>query len=321
MKRERFLLFDIRFAEEAVFRVLQGRLEAEEYHAERERVYEIRQPEEREQAFRELNQKWFLRLGLAQEIEQALAEQPSLCARVKGCTVFKAPATKDEGAELFVNSAERLRDIERYTVRLSLRPESLLNRPALLTLLRHELFHIFDMLNPSFGYEPRLPAAGGGPTHDSLLRDRYRVLWDMTIDGRMVRKGWLSDTARSHHCELFSRTFPMLGAETEKTFSHFFDQEFPTHAELVAFARSPQIVTSSRQPGSRCPLCGFPTHAFDQSPELLPPEVIAGIRADYPKWQPADGLCVQCADLYRAQRLSAAAAMTLPGMRSRPVQG
>jgi hypothetical protein len=57
-------------------------------------------------------------------------------------------------------------------------------------------------------------------------------------------------------------------------------------------------------PGSRCPLCGFPTHAFEAHADRLPPEVVDRIRISFPTWTPSCGLCQQCADLYSSGCLS-----------------
>jgi len=97
-------------------------------------------------------------------------------------------------------------------------------------------------------------------------------------------------------------------------FSRFFDGERPTHPELASFAFDPRAAISS--PGTHCPLCRFPTHAFEPEPENLGNEVIEAITRDFPQWAPALGLCVQCADLYRANRLAIAAAKELPGWQS-----
>jgi len=209
---------------------------------------------------------------------------------------------------------------ESRTVQILLRPESLLDPAALLPFLRRELYHIADMLDPEFGYEPSLPPAEGGPTHDRLLKERYRVLWDTTIDGRMARRGWASDSARAERLREFCCAFPMFGEENHQIFSRFFDQEPHTHAELVAFALDPRAALTDAppraHPGSRCPLCGFPTYAFRSEPEKLPPTVLDQIRIDFPKWDPSQGLCAQCADVYSAMELSVNAARSLPGAAS-----
>jgi len=56
--------------------------------------------------------------------------------------------------------------------------------------------HLADMLDPAFGYERNLSAAADGPSAENIVRDHYRVLWDVTIDGRLARHGVASSGAR-----------------------------------------------------------------------------------------------------------------------------
>lgn len=316
MKAEDLLRYESGLVEEAVFLAVGAHPAARRFDRERNRVYKLRDIEERDRAFQELHGKWFSELGLSDPIDRAVSEQPLLCSSVKGCLVARAPGKREEGAELFVSPEERLGEKERRTVSIFLRPESLLDPSALLAFLRHELMHIGDMLDQAFGYERELPPAEGGPTHDRLLRERYRVLWDATIDGRMVRRGWASEQLRAERFGEFCQTFRMFGEESETLFSRFFDQEPHTHGELVAFVLDPRGVIEipeAPHPGGRCPLCKFPTYTFEPDPERLSPETLDQITHDFPRWRPSQGLCRQCADLYRAHRMSMLAAMLLPG--------
>ena len=96
----------------------------------------------------------------------------------------------------------------------------------------------------------------------------------------------------------FRRSFPTLGERAAAEFERFFTAALLRHAELVAFAVDP-----GGGPGC-CPLCRFPTHQFEPEPDGLPPAVRERIRSDFPEWEPAARLCLQCADLYRARALS-----------------
>jgi hypothetical protein len=310
---ENFLRFDPGFVESAVFFAVHDRPEERIYQRERSRIYGIVDSEQREAAFHDFDARWFTRLSLPLPIEQAFAEAPTILASLGHCLIAGAPEKKLEGAELFVPPDTKL---EKPAACILLRPESLLDAERLLAFLRHELLHLSDMLDPGFAYEPALPAAEGGPTHDRLLKDRYRVLWDATIDGRMVRRGWLAAAARAERLEEFARAFPMLGAATNNLFESFFDGDGHTHGELVAFAtHRPNGFEDRPAPGSRCPLCGFPTYDFEAKAENLPENVIAAIAGDFPSWRPSRGLCAQCADLYRAREMSLRAARELPGLR------
>lgn len=320
MKAETFLRFDPRLVEEAIFLVMREEPESAAFDQARDQLYRTEDPEERDRAFREFHSRWFSRLGLAEPIQRALNEQPALTSLVNCCIVARSVKRQEEGAELFVNQEKETAAKQQRVVRILLMPESFLAAAALLTFLRHELIHIMDMLDAGFGYEPHLPAAEGGPTHEGLVKDRYRVLWDATIDGRLVRRGWLPPATRARHLLSFTRAFPMFGAEVDQVLERFFAGGPHTHAELLAFACAPRGAELNTQPstGGKCFLCGFSTYAFEPDPNLLPAEVLQQITADFPCWHPRLGLCAQCADLYRAHHLSAAAARCLPGSAAAP---
>ena len=108
----------------------------------------------------------------------------------------------------------------------------------------------------------------------------------------------------------------MLQERREKCFQLFFDGDQPSHGTLTAYAVDPREAAGLNDRGTvatHCPLCRFPTQVFEPHPAQLGPQVVAAIVHDFPNWSPTDGLCTQCADLYRASRLSAAAAKALPG--------
>jgi hypothetical protein len=317
MRQTILLRYDPRLIEEAVFLALRNHPDGRQYQKERERLYEIADAREQDRIFGELNQEWLVRLGLNQTIEQSLAEQPGISSRASSCFVGRVVQVKEEGAELFVDPDKQLDAISCRVVSILLRPESMLQREALLILLRHELFHIADMLDPAFAYEPALPKAEGGPTYDTLITNRYRALWDVTINGRMMRRGWLATTAREQHLSDFRNAFPMLEENYEEFFKRFFDAEQPKHAELVAFAFDPRAASGAAihesAAGNHCPLCRFPTHAYEPEPGSLGAAVLGAITEDFPNWTPSHGLCLHCADLYRGRRMSMDALRLLPG--------
>jgi hypothetical protein len=320
MMQRPMIHFDPRLMEEAVFHAQRDFYVSRELDNARSRIYEIPEADERENRFNELNRSWFARLGLGNAIEQALQEQSLVMARVEACVIAYAAQAKEEGAELFVAADKSVAGHARRTLRVLLRPESLLNANSLLTFLRHELFHIADMLDPAFGYEPILPKTEGGPTYDTLITNRYRVLWDVTINGRMMRRGWLTASAREQQLNEFLHAFPMLAAQTEELFNRFYDTDEPKHAELTRFALDPRAaggnLTQRSAPATHCPLCKFPTHSYEPAPENLGDEILTAIREDFPQWEPSQGLCTQCAELYRGRSLSLAALRLVPGWSS-----
>lgn len=311
------LEYEPALVEGAVLHALRGHREERAFRRDRDRPYEVPDPEAREAAFRDLHAAWFERLGLGRAIVLAFYEQPAIGAATRGCRIATARSREEEGAELFVRPpGPGLVERDRRWVVVRLRPEALGASERLLRFLRHELLHIADMLDPHFGYEPRLRQPVADPVPERLLRDRYRVLWDATIDGRLVRAGLAPPSVRAERLRDFVRAFPMLAARTEEAFTRFFDGAACTHADLVAFAADLGGALGTQaegpHPGERCPLCRFPTHAFEPDPSRLPPEVLDRVRADFPAWDPAQSLCRQCAELYRARAFPVSAAGMLP---------
>jgi hypothetical protein len=207
------------------------------FRRERDRLYERSDLDERERQFRSLHRHWFVRLGLGRAVEQAIAESVRHVHRVREARIVGAIAQREEGADLVDRVVTDTGGQEPLLV-IRLRPETLLDSAAVRALLRHELIHVADMLDPEFGYQRTLPPTGEGPSADTIVRDRYRVVWDVTIDGRLARAG-RGTTARSARWTEFAATFPMLGDHLPDAFEAWFDCAKPTHAALAAFARAP----------------------------------------------------------------------------------
>jgi hypothetical protein len=306
--RECVTEYESRLVEAAVLLALRGHAEEPGFRAERDPLYGILDSEAREAAFRAFHAAWFERLGLDREVARALRERPSIALRADRCLLAHTSSGRDESAELFVAPGNGEGKSCRGTVVLRLRPETLARPAGLREFLRHEFLHIADMLDPRFAYEPWLPPSEAGPAHEPLLKDRYRVLWDAYIDGRLSRLGQAPAGRRAERLGEFKRAFPMLGHVTEEAFDRFFTAVFLRHDDLVAFAVDPESILSrssgGRSPGDSCPLCRFPTYAFEPEAGRLPSAVLEEIRGDFPGWDPARGLCLQCADLYRSRALA-----------------
>lgn len=301
------LEFDTGLIEEAVFQATRSR-ETDAFHAERDSIYSIREPRHRERRFAELHDRWFRRLGLDRPLHAILAEQPHILRNVALCVIATARRSRDEGAELFVRNDDPLAAAPTQTRRLRLlvRPSSLLDTPTLIPFLRRELLHVADMLDPSFGYEPQIPRSQAGSTHDRLLLDRYAALWATTVVGRLVRDRKLPEESRQAAWRRFLAAFPIFdGDRAAAVFRRFFDGDRPAHSELVEFAlspREPEAGINTRPPGARCPLCSMPSYTFEVISE---PEARARIARQFPAWQPEDGACLRCSELYRMETTDA----------------
>ncbi len=299
-----------RLIEEAVLRAIGGHADERLFRKERDRVYGLPDPDEREEAFEKLHQQWFARLRLAAPLEEALACWPILKNETDKCVVTKAQSQKEMGADLFVAQTPSETDRQQRAIVIRLTAELLTDPHTLLAFLRHELMHIVDMLDPNFGYEPELPACAGrpqstaGPTYDRLLRDRYRILWDITIDGRLAQKGWLESNIKNRHWLNFQRTFSGPPSDLETIFSFFFNNRRPAHADLVSFAQRPEswFVNSAAARPSKglCSICHFPAFQFVNPKTDLSQFTCDQIQKEIPGWQPDQPVCRQCADLYES---------------------
>ena len=276
--------------------------DAQAFRRERDGLYDQVDPDKREADFRAFHMRWFARLGLHRVIEDIVAPRADILNRVAGCRVSRALIRRDEGADLLDPSPATARVDVRPTLALRLRPPALLEPATLGTFLAHELMHVTDMLDPAFDYERALPPSDDGPSSDNILRDRYRVLWDVTIDGRLARHGHADARTRETRRQEFAATFAMLGDKGPRLFDDWFDRVEPTHRALVAFAQEPNGVGSANAADSgRCPLCHFPVAALDARPGGLSAAAQAIVCDEYPAWSPDQGLCPQCLDLYEAR--------------------
>ena len=204
--------------------------DAPAFHDERDPLYAIDDAEAREAAFATLHAGWFERLGLDRALVAALAERPEVGAACARCVVGRAGAVAAEAADLLVAPPAR------PTLLVRLTPARLAAPERVLTFLRHELLHVADMLDRDFGYEPRLPPTGAGRLLDDRRAERYRVLWDAYVDGRLLAARRALPAVRTERLREFRWAYPELGDRVERAFERFFEARRCTHAELVAFA-------------------------------------------------------------------------------------
>jgi hypothetical protein len=228
-----YLRVDPRLLEEATFLALRGLPQALAHDRERVRLYKVADPEERDRRFRALYAEWFVRLGLDAPLRRALGEQPAVRRGTAACLVGHAASPRDEGADLHVAPPAGEGPHVRTLV-IRLRAESFAEPERLLFLLRRELQHVADMLDPRFGYEPRIEVAE--PARRRAVFERYALLWKVSVEGRLARRGLAEPGARERLRGEFERRFAGLGGRVAEIFDDLFDDEAPTHARLVKLA-------------------------------------------------------------------------------------
>ena len=303
-----FLSFDPRLVEETVLLAERSLNEDErrKFRAERDRLYSLSDPDERETRFAGFHSEWFVRLELGDETRELLDEIPSFGARpapFSRCAVIRAISAKEEGADLHEERG-RGKAAGKPALVIKVRPTTLLDAGRLRLLLRRDLLHVADMLDPAFEYSVATPEVEGGATREKIIRDRYRVLWDVSVDGRLVSRGMLGGEVEAVRRNEFLASFGALGREAAGKFKLLFHGPRPTHMEMWEMACAPGGA-------GLCPLCRFPTPVLQAAPGLLPAALIAAIKQEFPQWRPEAGLCAHCADLY-ASRPAALVAPTGP---------
>ena len=296
------LRYDEDFIEAAAFLCASGRrqgvpsLQIARFHREREKLYAILDPDERNTAFFNLHLDWFREWGLEKLITDLLKEFPLLPEKLSVLAVRKTRNKNDDGAELYVNETGQRSAI------LALRPESFERDAALRDYVRHEFTHLSDMLDPTFGYAPTLDLPGLNGAQQRLARERYRLLWDITIDGRLTAAGHMPMAGREQHAAAFARGYSFWPEEKQTdTFGSLWQSRAPRHAEFLALIADPRGLREAHRPapGGSCPLCDFPTFTWADA-ETLRPEIALRITTEFPGWSPEQGLCGRCLETYQA---------------------
>ena len=95
------------------------------------------------------------------------------------------------------------------------------------------------MLGPSEG-------SANEPSRQNLQRDRYRVLWDIYVEGRLGRERSEVKSEKERLERAFARVFAngTAGAD-EGVFARVFDSTSLTHREFMDWAREPGLLFDS----------------------------------------------------------------------------
>ena len=271
-------------------------LQIARFHREREQLYGILDPDQRNAAFFRLHLGWFREWGLEKPLTDLLKEFPLLSEKLAVLAVRQTRGKNDDGAELYVNDTG-----ERSAI-IAVRADSFALAERLKDYLRHEFTHLSDMLDPAFGYAPTLDLPGLNSAQHRLARERYRLLWDITIDGRLAAAGNAPLQTREHHAGAFARGYSFWPEQRQaETFDSLWCNAVPRHAEFLALIADPRGLRKAHRaaPGAACPLCDFPTFTWADAGTMRP-EIVARVEAEFPAWTPEQGLCGRCLETYLA---------------------
>lgn len=294
------LRYDEELVEAAAFLCAGGRragvpsLQIHRFNREREKPYAILDPDQRNAAFFTLHLEWFREWGLEQVLLKLVDEFPLLRRSLTVLAFRKARGRNEEGAELFVSAETGRNGV------VALCPERFACDEELVPFLRHEFMHVNDMLDAAFDYSPQLHSASHNPAQQRLTRERYRLLWDIAIDGRLTHAQRATLGRHESHRAAFDRVFGFwTEARRDEIFDSLWNGASPRHADLLAIASDPREVKTAHEPlpGALCPLCDFATFQWAPVARLDGP-MLEAIRREFPHWSPAHGVCARCAEVY-----------------------
>ncbi len=281
-----------------------------EYHKSADPIYEKFPLEKREAEFEKLNRRFFRKMSFGDLILKSLAEFPVFKDTLEQVLVKQALTRGEEGADLS-------KDLKSLGLKILTR--RLLAPADLQKLLSHELTHVSDMLDSDFGYVYMEKLNVQFPAEENLIRDRYKVLWDIYIDSRLAREkkpAILDKEGRYREFEVLYGRIPT--PQRSAIFDDLWQMEKQTHHQLLELARDTGKLLNlvagrpgieevpSREnillPGSPCPLCRFPTCNWANELDRLEENIIGQIKQDFPGWRIEDGACERCIEVYEVRQ-------------------
>lgn len=292
---------DPAFVEEAVFLTLKREEKAggeglvKTFHDGKNQIYEVVSGETREESFRKFYKVWFSKLGLGVIFERIVGEFPLLAGSEILVFVKRVFRQKDEGSELYVEDFAK-------TVLIGLQVIRILDKPFLEAILRQELVHVSDMLDPEFQYSPDPIFGGTCETENDLIRDRFAVLWNLYVSSRIQRKGFQSLVSRGRQKLDFDKTFSFWSEKKRnQVFEDLLNRDQWTHPELLRLARHRDQTRISDRGWFRCPLCSFSSYESVDCRVREAAAVVKRIEQDREDWEPERGVCQQCFAIYRSK--------------------
>ncbi|WP_447602121.1 hypothetical protein [Nitrospira sp. Nam80] len=294
-----------------------------EFHELADPIYEKYTLDDREAEFKKLYQYLFGTWGFSDIIRDAFNEFPDLKEKV-GIVLVKGVLKEDqEGVDILRKWGSVEHDLAKEFeekglkgVGIKLIPRRFYD-PALTRYCRHELMHIHDMLDPIFAYDPDTKV-GQNPGEETLILHRYRILWNLSVDSRLIGDGkepMLSKEDRFKEFRSWYRKIPP--PQLKSVFEGLWQTGFFTHSELVEMATDTLRVmdravdveggevpeTTNKvmlMPGFPCPLCRFPTYTWvEDLGNTVETYVLDFIRENHPGWDTEFGACDRCVEVYK----------------------
>lgn len=309
--------FDPNLIEEAIFRELKVKEEkgdytlTNEYHALTDPVYENFPLDERPAQFKKIEWDFFKKLGFFNLIKESFDEFPDLEGKVIGGVITKAKNPFDEGSSLTKGPGE---GTEQKRIIVKLLIDRFQEIAYLKKLIRHELMHVSDMLSESFDYKDE--RLGCNPMEESIITERYSIFWDIFVDSRLIRKEKETISDKEGRYAEFESLYKKIPTEIKAAiFNVLWQDECLTHNKILELAKDVNKVIKISEglpikhvqkmkktllPGAQCPLCQFRTYNWVENLNH-DSYIIDNIKRDFPDWEPDDGVCERCIEVYKVR--------------------
>lgn len=259
----------------------------------------------RAEAFEAIDRRLFEEWGGVSPVEETVEELPRLAAALDAIWLGCAERGEAAGADL---GGQALRQLG-----VAVPPTLFLEPDALRLFLRRELLHVDDTLDPEFGYRPGILLAGRPGALENLARDRLRLLWGISVDGRVARRWPAAEGLREERLGEARAAYRSLPEELpERVVDRLWSGPRPAFEELRRWASANERLSEAFLPGSRpaagafvpgspCPLCGFPVARLVAGWEEERPHLAELVAIDFPAWRSEAGACERCVEGYRVR--------------------
>ncbi len=207
-------------------------------HGATDPLYQLADSTQQESRFRETYAGFFKRLKLDAILPHLLEERPLIAEQVGRCIARQAANVRKEAAELYVKDEEESPSPSTRSLFIFVTADSLLKPKELAHRMQSELLHVADMLDHRFRYVK--DSLAGHHPKQNLIRDRYRVLWDIFVEGRLHREGRRDPKDQNSLREQITKVFGRAAnGRAGEAFARVFDAVDLTHGQMLAWAQSP----------------------------------------------------------------------------------
>ncbi len=213
----------------------------ESYQNQKDEAYNA-ELDERDNAFCELNLKFFSALGYDKMVGDIMREFPLFREKLDIASFSKANIRKEEGADLFVQTDPDSNKPQTNSMAFKILPEQFQDISSLNTICRREFLYVHDMLDPDFEYKPSLETHDKDRMATNLIQDRHKVLWRAYVETRLAKKH--PDYKPIDLTAQMSRVFPnMPGNEIEEILGDIKTRKW-NHSELIAISKRETLAKS-----------------------------------------------------------------------------